>query len=258
MAESSPLLHPVPRRAFDLTPVSSNSSHPPTPPGSYEPNEPSQAHSKAGAKEAPSRTRSVLNLTSSTLFGIYTPGEGSSTPSGTGAQTPSWRGGNDDKRPPVIGAFQQANLHGSVSHQHHATVRNTFIPLALRTVLLFLLGIAYGVVVIHLHDDRRLAPVKVEGIERYSPWYLATWGVAGILLGGLLPWVDTLWEETMGEYEFSKAAELKSEDRPRRASSGSNAEERPVSRSSSDRGADLTPVIRSIGAFVGIAFAIVS
>ena len=123
--------------------------------------------------------------------------------------------------------------------------------------MLFLLGIAYGVIVIHLHDDRRVAPVKIESIERYSPWYLATWGVAGTILGSLLPWVDTLWEETMQEHRSSSSRDMTSEHRPKSSSSASNEEEgrRPRGR---DSGADLTPVIRGIGAFVGIAFAIVS
>ena len=124
--------------------------------------------------------------------------------------------------------------------------------------MLFLLGIAYGVIVIHLHDDRRLAPVKVEGIERYSQWYLASWGLAGVLLGSLLPWVDTLWEETMGDYEHSKAAEVEAEERPWPTIRGSTEEEKPIARANSAGGADLTPVIRSMGAFIGIAFAIVS
>lgn len=179
MADPAPLYRPTPRRPFDLTPVSSNSSRPTTPPASTEPNASPPAASRPNIKHTPSRTRSVLNLTSSTLFGIYTPGEELSSPWGTGAHTPSLRTINDDTEPPVIGAFQRSGLHRSMSHQQHTTARGTSIPLLLRAVLLSLLGIAYGVVVIHLHDDRRLAPVKVEGIERYSLWYLVTWGLAG-------------------------------------------------------------------------------
>ena len=183
MADPPPLFRPTPRRPFDLTPVSSNSSRPTTPPASSDPN--GSPPARPSIKQTPSRTRSVLNLTSSTLFGIYTPGEDFSTPWGTGAQTPALRTINDDTEPPVIGAFQQSRLNSSLSHQHHANPRETSISFALRAVLLFLLGIAYGVVVIHLHDDQRLAPVKVEGIERYSLWYLVTWGLAGWVLSRL-------------------------------------------------------------------------
>lgn len=258
MADSSPLLRPTPRRPFDLTPVSTSSSNPPTPPSSNEYNDSSQQDPKPSPRRGPSRTRSILNLTSSTLFGIYTPEEGSSTPWGTGAQTPALRASNDDKRPPIIGAYQRTNLYRSISQQHHITARNTLIRLTLRTALLFLLGIAYGLTVIHLHDDRKLAPVGVEGIERYSYWYLTTWGLAGVLLGSLLPWIDTLSEETMGDYEYSKAAEAKTEDRDRRLSTASSEDARPNYQASNDLGASLTPVIRGMGAFFGIAFAIVS
>ena len=258
MADASPLLRPTPRRPFELTPVSTGSSNPPTPPASNEYSQSAQADHRPSPKESPSRTRSILNLTSSTLFGIYAPDEASSTPWGTGAQTPALRASNDDRKPPVIGAYQRPTLHRSVSQQHHTITRSTLLPLTLRTGLLFLLGIAYGVIIIHLHDDRRVAPVKVEGIERYSRWYLMTWGLAGVLLGSLLPWVDTLWEETMGNYNASKAAEAEAKQRPRHASSGSKEDERPASRVGNDVGAGLTQVVRGMGAFFGIAFAIVS
>ena len=206
----------------------------------------------ASASTSASRTRSALNLTSSTLFGIFAPDEGSSTPWGSGAQTPSLRAINEDNRPPVIGAFQQPAQRRSVSQQRRATARNTFIPLALRTTLLFVLGIAYGAIVIHLHDERRLTPVKVEGMEQYSWWYLPAWGVTGILLGNLMPWVDTLWENTVGDHTAGKTAKVETKG------VGSNKARRPASLARSDLGAGLTPIIRGIGAFFGVAFAIVS
>ena len=124
--------------------------------------------------------------------------------------------------------------------------------------MLLLLGIAYGVIVIHLHDDRRLAPVKVEGIERYSPWYLVTWGVAGAILGHLLPWVDKLWEETVGDHRNGTLTDAETEKRPKDLGKRSSEEEKPTRTASNDIVAGLTPVIRGMGAFFGIAFAIVS
>ena len=210
--------------------------------------------SSASASTSASRTRSALNLTSSTLFGIFAPDEGSSTPWGSGAQTPSltMRAMNEDKRPPVIGAFQQPTQRRSVSQQRRATARNTLIPLALRTTLLFVLGVAYGAIVIHLHDERRLTPVKVEGMEQYSWWYLTAWGVTGILLGNLMPWVDKLWENTVGDYTAGKNAKVETKG------VGSNKAGRTASLARSDLGAGLTPIIRGMGAFFGVAFAIVS
>lgn len=120
------------------------------------------------------------------------------------------------------------------------------MSLVLRGVTLFFLGMLYGLLVKHLHNDRKFAPFPVEGIIKpTSGWqYLTFWGVAGVALGSLLPWVDTLWEEN----ESSDPTET--------------IKERTKSKDSTELdaggifGADWTPVIRSVGAFVGIAFAI--
>ena len=107
----------------------------------------------------------------------------------------------------------------------------------------------YGLLVRHLHDDRQLAPFQVEGIIKpRNDWrYLAFWGVSGVALGSLLPWVDGLWEESFHN------------------SGTETTRERSVTPEKNDDdlnsfglfGADWTPVVRSVGAFVGIAFAIV-
>ena len=105
---------------------------------------------------------------------------------------------------------------------------------------------------IHLHDERRLTPVKVEGMEQYSWWYLAAWGVTGIILGNLMPWADTLWENTVGDHKAGKPAKMESNG------VGSNKADRSASRVGNDFGAGLTPIVRGMGAFFGVAFAIVS
>ena len=79
-----------------------------------------------------------------------------------------------------------------------------------------------------------------------------------IFLGNLFPWVDTLWEGTNREAENNGIADLKSKDPPGHASIDSDEEERRASRDGNDGGADLTHIIRIIGVFIGIAFAIVS
>ena len=116
---------------------------------------------------------------------------------------------------------------------------------------------AYGVVVTHLHDDQRLAPVKMSSINRESWAYLIFWGIAGVGLGSLLPWVDFLWEETLGTVEEVGIIESLKDDTRSSGTSG-DEDERPSSWAGSGLGADWTPVVRSIGAFIGIAFAIVS
>lgn len=107
-----------------------------------------------------------------------------------------------------------------------------------------------------MHDNQRLSPVKVEGIDRYSWRYLISWGVAGIGLGSLLPWVDVLWDETLGQ---NGDPNVKSSIQGIPGSSGvdSDDDDQSASRSGSGLAADWNPVVRSIGAFVGIAFAIV-
>ena len=99
--------------------------------------------------------------------------------------------------------------------------------------------------------------MKVEGIDRYSWRYLIFWGVAGVGLGRLLPWVDILWDETLGHNGDSN---LKSsmQGLSRSGGTGSDDEDQLALQSGSGLAADWNPVVRSIGAFVGIAFAIVS
>lgn len=116
--------------------------------------------------------------------------------------------------------------------------------------MLFGMGMGYGLLVRHLHDDRQLAPFQVEGIIKpRNDWrYLAFWGVAGVLLGSLMPWVDTLFLDADSEVEGSVNGENRGEG-------GVEVEE--DGGESGVLGADWTPVVRSVGAFVGIAYAIV-
>lgn len=206
-----------------------------------------------------SKNRSILNLTSSTLFGIYTPSASGfdtsrdqpSTPWGNGGQTP--RHSIDDTKPPVIGAYEGPHSQRRHSHQPHQSFLDYILPLGLRTILLFSFGVAYGVIVSHLHDHQQVAPVQLEGVEQSSWGYLMAWGGVGVLLGGLLPWIDVLWEEVLGrdvevfasKTQDSRTADVSEDQGPR-----------PASRSGSGLGADWNPVVRSIGAFIGIAFAI--
>lgn len=264
MTKDNPaLLHPKPRKHYDLTPTSSNSSFPSTP--SRQPSDASRVEGESnGNEEKPiSKNRSILNLTSSTLFGIYTPSasgydtnrEEPSTPWGNGSQTPA-RASIDDTGPPTIDAFERPQAKRTQSHQQHFRFWETFVPLSERVILLFIIGVAYGVIISHLHDSQQVAPVQIKAMEHGSWGYLLGWGGVGVLLGGLLPWVDVLWEEALGNdtVVFTTKHEVE-ESRP--LSRGGDEDERPASRPGSGLGADWNPVVRSIGAFVGIAFAIV-
>jgi len=68
------------------------------------------------------------------------------------------------------------------------------------------------------------------------------WGVAGVALGSLLPWVDTLF--ATNETDTVVKSSMEEENTVEGENSGIF-------------GADWTPVVRSVGAFVGIAYAIV-
>jgi hypothetical protein len=213
----------------------------------------------------PSRTRSFLNLTSSTLFGIYQPTgynterDEATTPWGTGAQTPaespvSRQNSLDWSRATVPDTILHNGPNGlsmksttsrrksvappQPSQRVHRMPRRGFrgyvLPLIGRTVALFGMGVLYALLITHLHDRRELAPVRVE-LNRGSWTYLACWGLAGILLGEALPWADTFWTD-----EDEEAAERPVEKKRERA-----------------KGLDgWLDVVRVIGAFVGIAFAI--
>ncbi|OBT70399.1 hypothetical protein VE03_00152 [Pseudogymnoascus sp. 23342-1-I1] len=248
--ESPPIVRPVPRRPFDInltgaTPPSESEASTP----SVRPSSPNHLDAKSGngyangGSDTPSLnpTRSVLNLTSSTLFGIYSPSftekmadNEPGTPFGTGAMTPlSPAGSSVPSRP------RARSPHVVPVTPLHLRI----VGLTLRSTLLFLLGTAYGLLVTHLHNEQRLAPFGAQGIIQpsYDKKYLIFWGVAGVAMGSALPWFDGLWEEYFGEEVTSSALGEKVID-------GANEEEGVA--------AQWTPVVRSIGAFFGIAFAI--
>jgi hypothetical protein len=109
------------------------------------------------------------------------------------------------------------------------------------------MGMGYGLLVRHLHDDRQLAPFQVGGIIKpMNDWrYLLFWGIAGVALGSLMPWVDTLFEAGDPDVPIFEGEE------------STAMEKEAVERNDGLFGADWTPVVRSVGAFVGIAYAIV-
>ncbi|KAE8440541.1 hypothetical protein EG329_007258, partial [Mollisiaceae sp. DMI_Dod_QoI] len=238
---SSPKIHrPKPRRPYEST--SSFTNQPPSP-----------RLSPAYPDDTPSRTHSILNLTSSTLLGIYSPTgyqpntdfdySQPSTPWGTGAETPRTSSISDPVPVPI-------RRTAPAPAPPPSSTRSTVSALALRGVLLFGIGMGYGVLVRHLHDDRQLAPFQVEGIIKpRNDWrYLVFWGVAGVCLGSLMPWVDTLFSPAPPAEEAPSYGEKRT--------TSSAAEKEEIEEESGLFGADWTPVVRSVGAFVGIAYAI--
>jgi hypothetical protein len=214
---SSPKIHrPKPRRPYET-------STPQSPP--------SPLLSPSAIDDTPSRTHSILNLTSSTLLGIYSQTGNQFDLQSDLPSTPS--------SPPASVRRRLSTL----PPVHKPTPVETAWRLGLRGILLFGMGMGYGLLVRHLHDDRQLAPFQVEGLikPRNDAGYLLFWGVAGVALGSLLPWVDTLF--AVPELDTPVFEQKKEEE--------SDAE-------AGIFGADWTPVVRSVGAFVGIAYAIVN
>lgn len=230
MASNEPQIHrPQPRRPF-------NPNIAPEQP-------PSPLLAPIAVDETPSRTHSVLNLTSSTLLGIYSPTgydnerDEPSTPWGTGAETPA-----------LSSAYYPTRRQAFSPSPPQQSWLSFALSLLIRAVLLSGLGMLYGLLVRHLHDEQQLAPFGVEGIIKpRNDWtYLVFWGVAGVAWGSLLPWFDTLWadggDRSLSDREMEGATDVPGEK---------------AVKSFGIFGADWTPLVRSVGAFVGIAFAIV-
>jgi hypothetical protein len=208
----------------------------------------------------PPRNKSFLNMTTSTLFGIYDDVTSSAasmaeTPWGTGAETPahtamghfaydSGMGSPDagiSMKTQARRRTQNGKVEGKRKVQSPKRPRNGAAKhaiLGLKLAALFLFGVAYGLIVSHLHDTRQLSVVRFEGMDRENWIYLASWGFFGVALGSLLPYVDVAWS---GHPPESEVEQEESE------SDGQS----PVSEQIND-------VVRSVAAFVGIAFAIVS
>ncbi|PHH62162.1 hypothetical protein CDD82_2029 [Ophiocordyceps australis] len=254
MADIDPGVHivrPIPRRPFRLSLDSASScdaaachhDHSALTPPSPLHHEASPS-SLAPPLDALSRPQSTLNLTSSTLMGIYSQAAAANPPSrdelvidtpwGTGAQTPVRRSGIDDATYQLMRdrAHSQRHRRAITSTPRTRAALDTLSSLA----LLFVLGCGYGALVGTLHgDEQQEAQLRSYYIRPGLNWrYLTFWGAAGALLGSSLPWLDRVWEKTVA---------------------GDEADLYP-SRKESCVGTDWTLVMRAVGAFVGIVFAI--
>ncbi|KAM0812683.1 putative Insulin-induced protein-domain-containing protein [Seiridium cardinale] len=279
--QGPPLLRPIPRRPFKLNFVG------PTPPEDEEDLRPQpkatrpddsssiplnldslnrrlldprvttpRQHESASASGSISRAQSYLNLTSSTLFGIYSPTtygkdrfeqDEPTTPWGTGAETPAKKLSTEE--PYYELQKERGRPMRRRSSQHPSPrlqplSRTAFaLHLGLRALLLFGLGILYGVVVASFQDRRGLTRLQLEDMRQpatYDVSFVAFWGLSGVALGALLPWFDSVWENAFGREE-----ELES-----------TSEHTLGSAEEASLGTDWGLAIRGIGAFVGIVFAI--
>lgn len=268
------IFRPIPRRPFELGLMS------PTPPDddSAPPSPTSNANASQGflldprafsgpAGDSISRAASYKNLTSSTLAGIYSPNisgypasdtvygsEPPDTPWGTGAETPATaaRGSVDESIYKLVkdrssllkrrrsSALSNRSGNSLQQLQQGGSPTQTALSLALRTTFLFVLGLGYGAILSRLSTEQQWASFPVEGMirHRYNSAYLACWGVFGVALGSLLPWFDGKWEQAFEKSEEEDEEDFKEEEE--------------------DPGTDWALVVRGVGAFVGIVFAIVS
>jgi hypothetical protein len=263
--DGPPIFRPIPRRPFDLSLTSptppEEDSAPPSPIPDFQPPRFLTAQSSSSLSGPTdsgslSRAQSIINLTASTLFGIfsptsdgkdryYGPGEEPDTPWGTGAQTPIKRPSVDEP------ALELMKDHSSLIRRRsslrpaqktpQASTTSLIVSLGLRAALLFLLGVGYGALVTRLRTEQDLASFSVEEIlhQGYSWKYMAFWGVSGVGLGVLLPWFDRVWEDSFGS----------GTDEVVTGHETSGQEPSP--------GTDWALVVRGVGAFMGIVFAIV-
>lgn len=215
-------------------------------------------HESASASRSISRAQSYLNLTSSTLFGIYSPTtygrdrfeqDEPNTPWGTGAETPAKKLRADEPYYDIQKERGRPTRRRSSLHPPVKPVPLSrpaaMVYLGLRGLLLFGLGILYGLVVASFQDRRSLVSSQIENSRPTTPYdvtFMACWGIAGVALGALLPWFDGIWESAFGQEEEVESA----------SEHAIGSEEEP------SQGTDWGLAIRGTGAFVGIVYAIVS
>jgi hypothetical protein len=128
-----------------------------------------------------------------------------------------------------------------------------FVAISGKLLSLFLFGAVYGVIVSHLHDTRELAAVNVGGVDRHSWNYVAGWGIAGLVFGTLLPYVDLMTDGSGGNGGPGGQGGQEPESPGRRAS-----HQHIEKGAETSAGEKMNELLRSVAAFAGIAFAIVS
>ncbi|PON24753.1 hypothetical protein TGAM01_v206261 [Trichoderma gamsii] len=287
--DGPPLLRPIPRRpfAFDL-----KCSTPPqslTPPQDDESDSEEQRREEEiqlarfrrdlinsgllGSRPSPpdsppalTQSQSTANLNSSTLAGIYDcedqddvfngvqDGEELHTPWGTGAETPVKRRESISQATYELMRDRSNLPRRRMSYKpaeatpvkQPVTPASAAVSLASRAAVLFVLGAGYGVLVTHLHQESQLLQLTEASsiVPRYNGSYLALWGfgLTGIALGALQPWFDGLWDGLFGAEDEQVVVEPVEplSDTPKATASET----------------DWALVMRAVGVFVGVAFAV--
>jgi hypothetical protein len=152
---------------------------------------------------------------------------------------------------------------------------SSWTRIILRSILLFTVGVGYGAMIatLPIHGDMDELKQYVEKMmkEKDTFVYLMSWGAAGVILGTMLPVVDRVvdgWRVNRREQKAistptRKEGSLSSRRGNRRhhtvrvpSRSEADIPETPQILTTSSFMEEFSPAIRSIGAFLGIAFAI--
>lgn len=263
-----PTIHrPVARRTFEISPATPDTSDPPTPSNEEQNPELLMSRQPSDRSPPPSRTRSILNLTSSTLLGIYSGatdggrGEELNTPWGTGAQTPSLsqRQSLDipTRAPTFPFNFDKPVRDPSLYKGPRKSLKNYYLPLISQTVMLFGCGMGFGSLLTHLEKTQPINPIPVPTDSNNSIYYQMAWGMLGVVLGNALPQIDQLFDDEAAVVDGA-AIKPAQYQRVRTTSRQSHSGKDRPSLTDSGLGPIWYSTVRSIGAFVGIAYALVS
>lgn len=184
----------------------------------------------------PSRTHSALNLSSSTLLGIFSPSYFDPD-----QESPSLMGS-----PPSHQNQISRNVLDKISYQSQPLQKTKLFNFFLRVLLLFATGMGFGFLIQHLLDEKQPSSILFKIIsDRKIEWiYLLSWGMSGVTIGTLLPLMD---QPPSIDKHISQGSVI---------SSVSTANKETSSKQFDILDQDWTPIIRSVGAFVGITYAL--
>ncbi|KAM0472677.1 hypothetical protein ACHAPX_008638 [Trichoderma viride] len=287
--DGPPLLRPIPRRPFVFDLKCSTPPQSLTPPQDDESDSEEQRREEEiqlarfrrelinsgllGSRPSPpdsppalTQSQSTANLNSSTLAGIYDcedqddvfngvqDGEELHTPWGTGAETPVKRRESISQATYELMRDRSNLPRRRMSYKpaeatpvkQPVTPAGAAVSLASRAAVLFVLGAGYGVLVTHLHQESQPLQLTEASsiVPRYNGSYLALWGfgLTGVALGALQPWFDGLWDGLFGAEDEQVVVEPAEPllDVPKATASET----------------DWALVMRAVGVFVGVAFAV--
>lgn len=169
-----------------------------------------------------SKSNSFLNLTNSALAGVFGSNVSLAELTGDVSNSPSRRPSNTD----LSGERkqQQNNLNDSKTSKKYQSRPLSILSLLSSIVTLFGFGVAYGQLSRHLHDNHQVTSYTLD-IDQTGAFSLL-WGSQGIVLGFLFPVFDWIYPEKNRKWSRGKG------------------------------GADASSIIRSIAAFMGVAYGI--